>query len=89
MEQAICLTYVRSAVWGKSTDSRVSPIWIIKDTPAGGGEMTDILVPLGPWESPVSMAGNPGVYTAGSETGVACCVSTDPGGEELFVGKNT
>lgn len=89
MEQAICLTYVRSAVWGRSTDSRVSPIWIMKDTPAVGGGMTDILVPLGPWESPVSTAGKPGVETAGSETGVACSVTTDPGGEEPPVGKNT
>lgn len=88
MEQAICLTYVRSAVCGRSTDSRVSPIWIMKDTPAGWEGMTDILVPLGPWESPVSTAGKPNVETAGNET-VACCVFTDPGGEEPPGGKNT
>lgn len=61
MEQAICLTYVRSAVWGRSTDSRVRPIWIMKDTPACGGDMIDALVPQDPWESPVSTAWEPAV----------------------------
>lgn len=62
----------------------------MKETPAGTGGPDGIAeAPPGPGATPESTGGNPGVWDAGTETGVPCCITTDPGGDGPPGGKNT
>ncbi|TNN45690.1 hypothetical protein EYF80_044119 [Liparis tanakae] len=82
----------RSALWGIRTDSLVRPIWMMKDTPGGGGCCAGIsATPPGPWTGISSIRGNPpGAGAEGTEEmGVPCCITAEPGGEEPPGGKNT
>lgn len=79
MEQAICFTYARSADWGIRTDSRVRPIWMMKDTPVGVESDEGTPAPPGNCmsitESPI-WAGIEGLCM-----GVSWCIPVDPGVE--------
>ncbi len=62
----------------------------MKETPAGAGG-PDVIpnAPPGPGATPMSVVGNPEVWELWTETGVPCCITTDPGGDGPPGGKKT